>query len=449
MATLFTRAKRAFTALFGTDGYGDVGAGWIPVGGNGRYEQITSKSILTIGDYFACCRNIGQDIATMPFGLRRREVVDGKKASIEVDDTLAFLLSVAPNPLMTAYDFWETMIPHKIGIGNAYAEIVPNRGMTNIAELWPIHPSRVTPKIPEDGYSPTVFEVYGNNGVAIEIPARRMFHLKNIGSNGRLGYPTAALMQNTLDEANCADRFVRHSMHNMARPFIVIQSDEVIQPEARNALKQEWAQLYAGPENAGRAAIVDNGLKINSFQTDAKSMQLIEQRLFTKEKFACATRMPLRKMMNIGAAQGWATMDAEEASYVQDCLAPHIKGIEQAIRQQLMSNPMLPAYASNIDPHFEIKGRMKGDHKTRGEWYKTLFFMGVITPNEIRAMEDMNPINLPYMDKTFLQGATIPAELAGLFAKQSPQGKKAGTEPGNGSVNIAGRPIRMDLNGVH
>jgi hypothetical protein len=99
---------------------------------------------------------------------------------------------------------------------------------------------------------------------------------------------------------------------------------------------------------------------------------------------------------------------------------PWIKRFEEEIQRQLMgefsaNGARTDYYGSNVFAHLEVKGLLRGDMKSRMEFYKGLFFMGSITPNEIRALEDMNPISAPGMDSTYVQGATVPIALAGMM----------------------------------
>ncbi len=99
---------------------------------------------------------------------------------------------------------------------------------------------------------------------------------------------------------------------------------------------------------------------------------------------------------------------------------PWIVRLEQEIRRQLMQD-----YPREIDPHFEIKGLMRGDMKSRSEFYRSLFNMSAISPNEIRALEDTNPSEDPNMDKYFVQSATIPVDIIDEVALKSGESKNA------------------------
>ena len=95
------------------------------------------------------------------------------------------------------------------------------------------------------------------------------------------------------------------------------------------------------------------------------------------------------------------------------------------------SNPMGGWFREKIDRNhytkFNINGLLRGDSAARKEWYRTLFNIGVFTRNEIRALEEMNPILDG--DKTYLQQNLAPAEMLADFMKMKYENQKKQVEP--------------------
>jgi len=67
---------------------------------------------------------------------------------------------------------------------------------------------------------------------------------------------------------------------------------------------------------------------------------------------------------------------------------------------------------------FDLDGLMRGDLKTRMEAHSTAIQNGIKTPNEVRAIENLPPMEGG--DQLFIQGATVP--LAGQAAGQPDAG---------------------------
>lgn len=395
----------------------DNGAGWVRLFGGGGHvdgEPINDKSALTVATYYCCIRNIAQDCGIAPYRSLKNDAQDRKR--IRIQDQLDYIFNVAFNPMMTAYQGRCTLQQWVSGWGRAYAEIARN-GRLEPMELYPIHPSRVSTEWSQDGKTRT-FIVHNDNGVPTRISSRDMFHVYGEG-DGYEGYSVVRLMANTLGLALSAQNLAKTFFSRGAMPGGVLETDEVLDETARKNLRDSWQTLYGGPDNAGKTAILEKGLKYKAMTLPFKDVQLLEIRKFQKEEIASWFRMPLNKLQVVGAAKGWATLDATETDYVKSCLLPQFVRFEQEIKRQLMGNE---GEYKNAYAHFELKGILRGAMSERMAFYKELFFMGAITPNEIRKLEDMDAIDAPGMDKTYVQGAMVPLELAGMM-------KGAGVDP--------------------
>jgi len=387
----------------GTKAANNSERGWVTFAGQTIYdEMLDEKSALTIGTYYSCIRNIAEDTAKLPFRLLKN--TKKKRVSLE-KDPLANVLAVTPNPLMSAFTFRSTMMQWAAGWGNAYAEIVRN-GAGQIAGLYPIHPSRV--RVERLSGSRFVYKIHNDDGSTTSLPRERIFHLYGMSSDGLMGYSVARLMSNTLKLAGNAQNFASNFLQNSARPAGVLETPQILKPENKQALGEAWMRMYAGPMNAGKTAILDGGVVYKGLTMPMKDMEFLELRRFQKEEIASWFRMPLYKIQDVGRAQGWSTLDAQETDYVNSCLMPWLVRFEQEVKRQLMTG-----YDAAIYPHCEVKGLLRGDVKTRTEFCRAMHAAGAMTSNEWRKYEDMEPHPDPAADRLYIQGAMVPLEKAG------------------------------------
>lgn len=384
--------------------------GWHMLLGSGSgLQEVGEKDMLTVSTYFQCIRNISEDVSKLPFRLVKNV---GKTREPLENDPLTLIIAVAPNPWMSAYTFWCTFLSHMVGWGNAYAEIVRNpRG--GIGALYPIHPSRVMIERRKDGA--VSYKIRNNDGSFVAIPSEQMFHVFGMSPDGVVGYSIPQLMQNTLTLANTVQNFAKHFYANSARPSGVLTTEAVLTPVNREALRKAWNDAYTGPENAGKTVLMDGGAKFAAISMPLKDAEFIELRSFQKTEIAGWFRMPLYKLQEIGRAQGWSTLDAQETDYVNSCLMPWIRRIECEIKRQLMQG-----YAPEVYAHIETKGLLRGDLKARTEFLKALFDRGIITPNEWRELEDMLTSDAPGMDEHYINSTMIPLSKAGQTPAPKP-----------------------------
>ena len=424
-------AKAMFT-LDAAAGSGD-GTRWVFIGGTrlSSYE-IHARDLIVA--YWACRRNIAEDMALMPFRILKYQ---GRLKTPQRSDPLAYLLNVAPNPAMSAFSFRATLAGHWLDYGTAFAHIQWNRMTGKPAAIWPVHPNHVRFELRPTPLNPWNLDYWIKNpktGVEFgPVPQSDILKVPGFSDDGLLGFSMFKVLMNTLSTAWSTQEVTRNFFDNNAVPGGVLESTQTVGKTERQALEEHWKEYHAGAKNAGKVLVLGSGLSFKTLSQNFKDADLVALRSLSIQEIATGFRMPLRKLQIILNAQGWATLDAQEADYTTSCLAPNVKRFEEEIQRQLMGE--IHGYSEDEWAHFEMKGRLRGDLKSRMEFYKTMFFLGAITPNEIRELEDMNPILTPEgtenpMDKTYIQGATVPIEMAGMMqaAGVNPNPPKPGQE---------------------
>jgi len=89
--------------------------------------------------------------------------------------------------------------------------------------------------------------------------------------------------------------------------------------------------------------------------------------------------------------------------YTTQALSPWMNRIQQECERKLLNSRDWDRY----DVKFNDKALMRGDSKARGDYYRTMISTGVMTPNEARAAEDLNPYASKGADRLYIQGAMM------------------------------------------
>ena len=160
-------------------------------------ERVDEKSALQIATVYACVRLIAESVAGLPLHLYRSEVENGKTKA--KDHPLYKLLYRQPNPEMTGFSFWETMVTHILLWGNAYAQIVRD-GKNTVLGLYPLLPENVEIDRDESGalyyiYHAYTDEVPGENNKDIYFQRDEILHIPGMGFNGLVGFSPIAMMK--------------------------------------------------------------------------------------------------------------------------------------------------------------------------------------------------------------------------------------------------------------
>jgi HK97 family phage portal protein len=368
-------------------------------------ENVTPETARGLAAYYASITNISEDMAKLPLGIYRR--LDRGREPLP-GHRLHKLLNESPNPKMTAMAFRESMNQWAMGNGNGIAEIEwTNRG--DVQYLWPKHPSYCSVRESPDG---ALFVRITEPGQpARDVPYRDIFHLRGRG-DGVWAQSVARTGCDSLGRALAAQTFSGAFFANGAHLGTVLEHPGKFKdPKARENLRESLAQAHAGAPNAFKTYVLEEGMKLSAgkFGIPPEEAQLLEVMQFTVEDVARWLRCPLSKIQYFLRAQGWSTLELLNTDYVVDTLMPYDVRWSQEIQRKLLIDSTL--YARH-----NFMGLLRGDAKSRMEFYTAGMRIGVLNRNDIREREDMNPVpggETYYIESSNLQPITTGEDAAG------------------------------------
>lgn len=372
-------------------------------------DIVTPETAKQVAAIFACCRFIAQAVACMP-GRIIRTRPDGSKERVTEQSTRPIgayrALCEQPNGWMSLFDFKQLQVFQAALYGRAYARKMPGpNGM--VSALVPLHPSRMKrPVMQNDGT--LVYQYLLADGTYERIPQSEIVHMKWISEDGIEGMPPSEICGNTIALAQALDRSTVAFWRNNARPDLLLESTQEIPPEAVERLRQQMSDLYGGPDNRGRPAMLPKGVKATPIQgNSAESMQLIDQMDSIVANCARIWGLPSTLLGDYRMAK-FSNVEQEFLTAHVFCLQPWALRYEGAYDLSIMSVYRAGSPQDGIPPdrvHFKLdpRGLLRADTAARTGLYQSLFNMGAITPNEIRALEDFDLLDTPAADQTYMQ----------------------------------------------
>ena len=397
--TIFGRMKSAWGGFWG-------GNGFFPVSG-GDAVASASKSVgndknMGIAAYFACIRNISEDIAKLPL-ITYRRLPNDKGKERATNNPIYGLLRYSPHPAYGAFAFRETMTRNALGRGNAFAEILRNNdGSVNALEI--LDPITTATKPAKDGTVSYIRDFLGSLD-SREIPSANIIHIHGLSNDGIDGMSVAQYAAETLSFAQSSQSYGEKLFSRGARPGGVLTHPGKMKDDAKKKLAETWDKAY-GNHNSGKTAILDNEIEYKPITISPVDAQYLETRQFTVEEIARWFRMPLHKIQYLVRAQGWSTLDAQNTDYLTDTLLPWLTRWEEELNRKLFVNDQ-DYFAEHL-----VDALLRGDQTTRTNAYVKEFSMGVLSINEIRKRENMNPIDDEGGDTHFVPLNMTPAEFA-------------------------------------
>lgn len=345
--------------------------------------RVGPSQALTLSAYFAAIRAISEDIAKLPLVTYRRLKPQGKERVPEYP--LYTLLHDAPNPEMTSMAFRETLTQHAIGWGNGYAEI-EWAGNTPKA-LWPLDPTQVEPK--RDSVNGELYYlVRGWNGKPdTTLRMENMFHLHGLGYDGITGYSVAQLARESLSTAAALEQSAGGFFGNGSRPGGILETPNKLGNEGRRNLRESWEEAHGGAANAGRTAVLEQGVQFKTISISNKDAQWIEARQFSVEEFCRWTRVPPHKVAQLLHAT-FTNIAHQDLEYHGDALMPwEVRWEQEAHRKLIPKSERSTYFVEHV-----TAAVLRSDTATRYAAYATARVNGWMSANKILELENLNPI---------------------------------------------------------
>lgn len=379
--------------------------GWFPLiresspGAWQRGETIEVETGLAHSAVFACVSLIGNDIGKLPIRITQDQ--GGYWAPIQ--HPYSALLR-KPNPYQNRAQFLAQWIVSKLLHGNTY--ILKRRNPRGQVEaLHVLDPRTVAPLVSEDG---AVFyrlkaSYLAAIGEDVVVPAREIIHDRGlcpfhplIGVSPLTAAGLAA--SQALSIQNNSSNFFK----NGSRPGGVLSAPGAIAPDTAARLKAHWESNYSG-ENAGKVAVLGDGLKFEQIAISAIDAQLIEQLNYTAQDVCRAFNVPAWKI-GAGPTAPYTSSEATNLQYLADCLQTHIESLELCLDEGLDLPP-------NQRTELDESSLLRLDTATRINTLTAAVKGGIMTQNEARARMDLAP--KPGGDDLYRQMQDIPLATGG------------------------------------
>ena len=331
---------------------------------------------MRVATIYACVRIISEDIGTLPLHIKMR--TDSGKGKVQNGHPVARLMR-RPNPYMNGIDFRCALIASLELYGNAYA-IVRERDKRGYAtRLDLLDPRSVKPIAGEhDVY-------YSVADMSELVPSRDMVHIKGYAPDGIEGKSPVRMHQDLIENFINATKFSKKLYKNDLRSAAVFSLDGVLPEDAYNRVKEQLSKAWQRVNSDGtKPLILEGGTKVQTMTITPENAQFIATKLQTIDEIAAIFRVPPHKVGDW--TRGTYSNNAQaNLEYSTDCIRPLLVKVEEELNRKLFLESEKAEYYIDID----FRGLFRADTATRKDWYREMFYIGVFSSNDIRALEDL------------------------------------------------------------
>lgn len=363
---------------------------------------------------------------------RKKQTVNGVDHDVFAPDDgelTDYLLSMRPNPVMSAFDMIYNVTMMLDLQGNAY--ILPLYQGGELYRLILLKPGALTM---HDIYRNTYTINDPINGISTTVGEDDILHFRNCCLDGGYdGVSTLHFAANTLNIAYQTDVQQRDMFDsgNTLRGFISGDQDKVQgygEPQDKqlsNVSDRVESQLKSGK----RIFSLPGVMKFNQISMSPADMQLLDSKKFSVEEICRFFGVPPDKVFYY-TSTNYKSAENSQTTFMTDTLMPLMRRLENEFNTKLIGfkNCRKFKIKFNLDNYYE------SDPAARASYYQKEFQSGVLTPNEIRALEGLAPVKGG--DTTFVSCNVAPIDSPKISDNPNTPQQKEGAKTNDSQVNV-------------
>ncbi|WP_267594443.1 phage portal protein [Carbonactinospora thermoautotrophica] len=335
---------------------------------------VSQGNALRMMAVWSCVSLIADGVASLPVDTYR----EVKRKRVPVD-TPAWLTS--PNPYMTSFDFWHRVMVSLLLDGNAFIAVYRNGG-GEVSALMPIDPGRVSIHAEEET-GEVYYRLDGERYTRSQI-----LHVPAFTRPGELrGLSPIEYARQVIGLGLAAEEYGARFFSQGTTMSGVIQHPGNPSREQVVMIRDMFKKAHSGIKNSHAVGILTGGATWQSITITPEQAQFLETRKFQKVEIANLYRVPAY-MIDPTVTSTWGTgIEEQNKWFVDQTLMPWIVRLEEAF-----STHLLPG---NVRMRFNVNARLRAKTKERYESYAIALEKGFMTVDEVRALEDMEPMSAP------------------------------------------------------
>ena len=349
---------------------------------------VTIDNALGVPAVWSAVNFLSGTLAGLPLHVYRK-TANGRA---KVDNGVSPILNDVANDGMSSFE-WLKYSFEQVFTGGRSVTYIERAGNGTVKNLWPLDPAKLRVERLSDGrkvyrYNQTQYQA----DEVIDIP----FMLKSNGLDVR-----GPLMTNkdVIGMAIASSRYGAKAFQSGGIPPAVLQGpfqSGASAVRASDDVAKTMAKL-ASENRAVMALPLGHELKPLGFSPD--DMQLLELQRFCVEQVARIYSLPPVFLQDLTHGT-FANTEQQDLHFVKHTIKRWVEQTEAEINLKIFGRN------SRTYAEFNVDGLLRGDFKTRMEAHATSIQNGIRTPNEVRDIENLEP--MPEGDSLMIQGATVP-----------------------------------------
>lgn len=333
-------------------------------------ESVSDRTALQLIAVNACVGLLADSVASLPIDAYQKS----GKVRKEVSPTPALVDSPFYN--MDTFDGLFQTVQSLALRGETLAYKMEYDKREYPYSLLPIHPDLWAVRRDYD----TGLGIYSINGM--DVPTSEVMHIRRYSMAGCLnGISPIEQARQGIGLGLAAERYGARYFGDSANPSSVLESEDNLDDEAALANQKRWIASHGGRRYP---AMLTGGLKWRPISITPNESQFLETRKFQRGEIASLFRVPPHMIGDTEKSTSWGTgIEQQSIGFVTYTLGPWLRCIEGAFTNLLPKGQFF---------RFNVDALLRGDSKARAEYYTQARNGGWMNVDEIRELEDREPV---------------------------------------------------------
>ena len=371
-----------------------------------RFWGIDNSKLATNETIFSVISRLANTLSSLPLKLYKEyDVVINQAADVVINN---------PNPNMSGFDLINKLEVSRNETGNGYAVIMRDIRLQP-EQIVPIDSAYVTPFINTDDNN-LWYEVRGTDGTYY-FHNMNMLHVKHItGASRWVGINPLNVLKNTLDYDKAVQEFSLSEMQK--KDSFILEYGANVDTDKRQRIIDDFRRFYQ--ENGG-ILFQEPGVTVKDIERKYFASDTLASERITRSRVANVFNVPV-SFLNDTEGQSYSSNEQMMIQFVQMTLTPIVRQYEQELNRKLLTPEERKA---GYYFKFNLGGLLRGDTSARTQFYQAMLRSGVLSPDEVRRLEDVQPRG-GAADQLWISGDLYPIEM-------DPRDRKGGDKGVKGS----------------
>lgn len=389
--------------------------------------SVTEKSALGVPSFYNAVKNVAEPLAALPFDLFQR-TPDG--AIPAEGHPVRYLIRTEPSKNITSYNFRRAMFARAL-FSDAFARIHRN-GIGRPVRLQ-IMDGQVEIEYKKDDSGDWMYVWRRNiNGGYRETALfpEEVLHIKGLSMDAIKGLEILQLHKSSLGVSIASNQYGEAFFGNNAGVDAVIGFEGTLSPADRAKIENKVESKYSGVKKTGKVMVLDGGMKYEKIGLNPAEAMLNETRNFQVNESSRISNVPSHLLHN-NERSTFNNIEVMNTNYVMLGLQPWAKQFEEECKIKLLTRQ-----EKESDQYFfriNLNGLMRGDMKSRADYYDRMLKNMTYTINDVRAFDDLNAV--PWGYTPYAQAGMQKVNEDGTIPQPEPQANPPKGQTDNANDN--------------